>query len=218
MTCSVGYHHHDLRDVIPFSRIIASMSACDAGCRYCLHALQPDRTGNGYSGRAGRALLRWAAMLRKRCFGGYSSFHKHSAYILANADMPGFSRMDETRLSRIDAGAPRQTDEGFVDRLRKSGLAAHPVCDLRRCFIERDGRGIRRFGSRGCRRLCSPARTVGWMPYRSRLPRFMMRNGTGAASDGFWRCAGWQRQPVGRVPPEICSMTGLGGRSATGSR
>jgi exopolyphosphatase/guanosine-5'-triphosphate,3'-diphosphate pyrophosphatase len=31
----------------------------------------------------------------------HSSYHKHSAYILANADMPGFSRMDQARLSRI---------------------------------------------------------------------------------------------------------------------
>ena len=31
----------------------------------------------------------------------HSSYHKHSAYILANADMPGFSKMDQERLSRI---------------------------------------------------------------------------------------------------------------------
>ena len=31
----------------------------------------------------------------------HSSYHKHSAYILANADMPGFSKMDQVRLSRI---------------------------------------------------------------------------------------------------------------------
>jgi exopolyphosphatase/guanosine-5'-triphosphate,3'-diphosphate pyrophosphatase len=31
----------------------------------------------------------------------HSSYHKHSAYILANADMPGFSRRDQGRLSRL---------------------------------------------------------------------------------------------------------------------
>ena len=31
----------------------------------------------------------------------HSSYHKHSAYILANADMPGFSKMDQERLSRM---------------------------------------------------------------------------------------------------------------------
>jgi exopolyphosphatase/guanosine-5'-triphosphate,3'-diphosphate pyrophosphatase len=34
----------------------------------------------------------------------HSSYHKHSAYILANADMPGFSRRDQQRLSRIVLG------------------------------------------------------------------------------------------------------------------
>lgn len=31
----------------------------------------------------------------------HSSYHKHSAYIIANADMPGFSRKDQARLSRL---------------------------------------------------------------------------------------------------------------------
>jgi exopolyphosphatase/guanosine-5'-triphosphate,3'-diphosphate pyrophosphatase len=31
----------------------------------------------------------------------HSSYHKHSAYIIANADMPGFSRRDQARLSRL---------------------------------------------------------------------------------------------------------------------
>ena len=31
----------------------------------------------------------------------HSGYHKHSAYILANADMPGFSRMEQQRLARI---------------------------------------------------------------------------------------------------------------------
>ena len=31
----------------------------------------------------------------------HSSYHKHSAYILGNADMPGFSRRDQARLSRL---------------------------------------------------------------------------------------------------------------------
>ena len=32
---------------------------------------------------------------------GHAEFHKHAAYILANADMPGFSRMEQQRLARI---------------------------------------------------------------------------------------------------------------------
>ena len=46
--------------------------------------------------------LIWAARLHEIGISvAHSSYHKHSAYILANADMPGFSRMDQERLSRI---------------------------------------------------------------------------------------------------------------------
>ncbi len=49
--------------------------------------------------------LTWAARLHEIGISvAHSSYHKHSAYILANADMPGFSRMDQERLSRIVLG------------------------------------------------------------------------------------------------------------------
>ena len=44
----------------------------------------------------------WAARLHEIGISvAHSSYHKHSAYILANADMPGFSRRDQGRLSRL---------------------------------------------------------------------------------------------------------------------
>jgi len=46
--------------------------------------------------------LIWAARLLEIGISvAHSSYHKHSAYILANADMPGFSRRDQARLSRL---------------------------------------------------------------------------------------------------------------------
>jgi exopolyphosphatase/guanosine-5'-triphosphate,3'-diphosphate pyrophosphatase len=46
--------------------------------------------------------LRWAANLHEIGVSvAHSGYHKHSAYILANADMPGFSRMDQARLARL---------------------------------------------------------------------------------------------------------------------
>lgn len=46
--------------------------------------------------------LFWAARLHEVGVSlAHSSYHKHSAYILANADMPGFSRRDQARLSRL---------------------------------------------------------------------------------------------------------------------
>lgn len=51
---------------------------------------------------AGAQCLVWAARLHEIGISvAHSSYHKHSAYILANADMPGFSKMDQGRLSRL---------------------------------------------------------------------------------------------------------------------
>ena len=62
-----------------------------------------DRPGGGRRGehrpalpRSGRRVLHEAGVSV-----AHSSYHKHSAYILGNADMPGFSRMDQGRLARI---------------------------------------------------------------------------------------------------------------------
>jgi exopolyphosphatase / guanosine-5'-triphosphate,3'-diphosphate pyrophosphatase len=47
-------------------------------------------------------VLEWSAKLHEIGQSiAHSSYHKHTAYILANADMPGFSRMDQGRLARI---------------------------------------------------------------------------------------------------------------------
>ncbi len=47
-------------------------------------------------------LLGWAAQLHEIGISvAHSSYHKHSAYILANADMPGFSKRDQALLSRL---------------------------------------------------------------------------------------------------------------------
>jgi len=51
---------------------------------------------------AERLLLDWAARLAEAGLSvAHAQYHKHSAYILSNADMPGFSRMEQQRLARI---------------------------------------------------------------------------------------------------------------------
>ncbi len=51
---------------------------------------------------ADRQCLVWAARLHEIGISvAHSSYHKHSAYILANADMPGFSKRDQGRMARI---------------------------------------------------------------------------------------------------------------------
>jgi exopolyphosphatase/guanosine-5'-triphosphate,3'-diphosphate pyrophosphatase len=49
-----------------------------------------------------RLLLEWAASLAEIGLSiEHAQYHKHSAYVLQNADMPGFSRMEQQRLARV---------------------------------------------------------------------------------------------------------------------
>jgi exopolyphosphatase/guanosine-5'-triphosphate,3'-diphosphate pyrophosphatase len=51
---------------------------------------------------ADRLMLEWAARLAEAGLSiAHAAYHKHSAYVLSNADMPGFSRMEQARLARI---------------------------------------------------------------------------------------------------------------------
>ncbi len=49
--------------------------------------------------------LRWAAMLHEIGLSiSHAAYHKHSAYILSAADMPGFSKMDQSRIALLALG------------------------------------------------------------------------------------------------------------------
>jgi exopolyphosphatase/guanosine-5'-triphosphate,3'-diphosphate pyrophosphatase len=51
---------------------------------------------------ADRAMLEWAARLAETGLSiAHAAYHKHSSYVLSNADMPGFSRMEQARLARL---------------------------------------------------------------------------------------------------------------------
>ncbi|MGQ0652463.1 MAG: exopolyphosphatase, partial [Betaproteobacteria bacterium] len=51
---------------------------------------------------ADRVMLDWAARLAETGLSiAHAQYHKHSSYVLSNADMPGFSRMEQARLARI---------------------------------------------------------------------------------------------------------------------
>lgn len=66
-------------------------------------------------------LLSWAARLHE--IGqtvAHSGYHKHSAYIIANADMPGFSKMEQSQLSLLVLA-----HRGSLDKLR--GLVGQEV-------------------------------------------------------------------------------------------
>ena len=49
--------------------------------------------------------LQWAAMLHEIGLSiSHAAYHKHSAYILSNADMPGFSKMDQAKIAALVLG------------------------------------------------------------------------------------------------------------------
>ncbi len=94
-------HNHDMREVTvqQFMR------------RYHVDVLQATRVAHladllawqfleGRVGEDESHLLAWAAHLHEIGISvAHSGYHKHTAYILANADMPGFSKKEQNRLS-----------------------------------------------------------------------------------------------------------------------
>ena len=65
-----------------------------------------------------RVLLAWAARLAEIGLSiAHAQYHKHSAYIISNADMPGFSRMEQARLARTVLA-----HRGNLGKMRDLGL------------------------------------------------------------------------------------------------
>jgi len=80
--------------------------------RYQVDAAQAERVArfaqdvhaslSGEPAEADAAMLRWAASLHEIGISiAHAGYHKHSAYILGQADMPGFSQKEQERLSRL---------------------------------------------------------------------------------------------------------------------
>ena len=67
--------------------------------------------------------LDWAALLHETGFSvSHTGFHKHGAYILQNADMPGFSAREQSELAALVLGCRgRLAEDG--DRARQPGLS-----------------------------------------------------------------------------------------------
>lgn len=96
---------------------------------------------------ADRLMLDWAARLAEIGLSiAHAQYHKHSAYVLSNADMPGFSRMEQARLARIvlahrgklakmhDAGLDAG-DWKLVFALRTASLILRSRSDARLPFL-----------------------------------------------------------------------------------
>jgi exopolyphosphatase/guanosine-5'-triphosphate,3'-diphosphate pyrophosphatase len=99
------YHHHDLRD----ATVSAFVERYDVDANQSRQVTETARAfllqldpAAAEDENVDRRFLEWAAKLHEVGVSvAHSSYHKHSAYILGNADMPGFSRMDQGRLARM---------------------------------------------------------------------------------------------------------------------
>lgn len=100
------FHHHDMRDstVAQFRR------------RYQVEGDQVERVEatalsaltqlfDGVPGEADVQFLSWACRLHEIGISvAHNAYHKHGAYILTYADMPGFSKKDQARLAMVVLG------------------------------------------------------------------------------------------------------------------
>ena len=99
------YHHDDLREATVSQFMVRyevdRRQAARVGhtAMSLLNQLDPVTVDATHSDAQ---YIAWAARLHEVGISiAHASYHKHSAYILANADMPGFSRRDQLRLSHL---------------------------------------------------------------------------------------------------------------------
>ena len=115
------FHHNDMREVTvqQFMR------------RYHVDLQQAQRVAqlssqlarqflDGMQAEAGLMLLDWVARLHEIGISvAHSGYHKHTSYILKNADMPGFSKKEQDRLSML----------ALAHRGRLSKISSMPYLD-----------------------------------------------------------------------------------------
>lgn len=97
------FHHEDMREVTVRQfqrRYHVDMAQARRVCHLAeqlFRQLVPEQDGQG-----GLLHLQWAARLHEIGISiAHVGYHKHSAYMIQNADMPGFSRVEQERLGRI---------------------------------------------------------------------------------------------------------------------
>lgn len=99
------FHHHDQRDATVthfMSRYHVDAKQAARVEALAINLLEQAGGQNESNLELAQHLLTWAARLHETGISiAHAGYHKHSAYILANADMPGFSKHDQARLSLL---------------------------------------------------------------------------------------------------------------------
>lgn len=111
------YHHEDLREatVAQFmQRYEVDPRQAARVCRTARRLFGELTAGKTADDDVDLQFLSWAGRLHEIGISvAHSSYHKHSAYIIENADMPGFSWRDQQRLARVVLG-----HRGKLERVR----------------------------------------------------------------------------------------------------
>jgi exopolyphosphatase/guanosine-5'-triphosphate,3'-diphosphate pyrophosphatase len=101
-------HHEDLRSatvsnfMLRYEVDTAQALRVSRTARFLFDALKRPCANPPYAINSPEQMLNWAACLHEIGISvAHASYHKHSAYILENADMPGFSRRDQQQLARL---------------------------------------------------------------------------------------------------------------------
>ena len=93
--------HHDTRDATVAQFVRRYHVDAPQAHRVTQLAISLHQQLAGKDGRTAQ-YLEWAAQLHEIGISvAYSSYHRHSAYIVNNADMPGFTREEQHRLSQL---------------------------------------------------------------------------------------------------------------------
>jgi exopolyphosphatase / guanosine-5'-triphosphate,3'-diphosphate pyrophosphatase len=87
--------------------------------------------------------LSWACRLHEIGIAiAQAGFHKHSAYVIANADMPGFSRREQAALSTLILAQRGKLAKLGVDALADTNFAASAVCLRLAVLLSRSRRTV----------------------------------------------------------------------------
>ena len=96
-----------------------------------------------------RQQLAWACRLHEIGIDiAQAGFHKHSAYVIANADMPGFSKREQASLARLVLAQRGKLAKVAGDLPREPAFAAKVLCLRLAVLLSRSRRNVdaKRFG------------------------------------------------------------------------
>ena len=149
---------HRARDAAALPRRLASRPSASRPRRCSFW--RRSRDAWGLDDPLAELALRWAARLHEIGLDvAHNGYHRHGAYLLENADMPGFPREEQQLLARLVGGHRRKLSlEGSRIWCRPgTARAIYLIVLLRLAVLLHRGRSPRR-----CRRSSSPRAAARW--------------------------------------------------------